>query len=148
MGAMPTHVLMMAVSCLRSGSVRREGRHRGVTDRHRAFNGHPVAVLLDDVENPLAECLCYRSPGEHGEEVATAEGEDAGAPLSPVVGLCGNFNYLRHIWREFIGVVSVKTRNLIFASIPESSGEFCSANPRLIAASDGGESEIVEAKRN
>ena len=44
-----------------------------VVERHRFGNGHPVAVLLDDVQHPLAECLCYRSPGEHCEEVAAAK---------------------------------------------------------------------------
>ena len=54
-------------------SVVRRGRGEG----NGAFNRHPIAVLLNHIEHPTAECFGHRRAGEHREEVATAQTEDA-----------------------------------------------------------------------
>lgn len=116
------------------------------------IDGHPVAVPFDDIENPAAERLRYRSAGEHREEVAAAQAEDAGA-TSPeisqnlILRFCGDFNELRHPFCEFIGIALVDLGNLVFPLIAQSTGYFRRLEPRLIVAGDGGEGKIVEAKR-
>lgn len=99
-------------------SVVRRGRGEG----NGAFNGHPVAVPLDDVEAPLAERLGDRRAGEHGEGVAAAEGEEAGTDGQ--IDRVEVFNHLRHIFGEFIGVAFVDAPNRIFILVTKRAGKF------------------------
>ena len=108
---------------------------RDVIERHGVGNGHPVAVLLYDVQYPTAERLSYRSPGEHGKKVAAAKGEDAATSINyfwgrAISALCCDFNYLRHVWRKFIGITAIDTRDTIFLSIAKSAGKFGGTNPK------------------
>jgi len=93
----------MAVRALRSGSERRDGLN--VVERHRLGNGHTVAVLLDHVQHPLAECLGHRGAGEHGEEVAAAQAEDAGFLRT---SFRGQRDHSGHCGGEFVGVAGVE----------------------------------------
>lgn len=77
----------------------------GASDWRLGIDGHPVAVPFDDVENPLAERLGDGCPGEHGEEVAAAQGEDAGTDGQ--IDRVEVFNHLRHIFGEFIGITFI-----------------------------------------
>ena len=86
------------------------------------FGGHTVAVLLDDVEHPPAERLRYRSAGEHGEEVAAAQGEDAGTDGQ--IDRVEVFNHLRHIFGEFIGITFIDAPNRIFILVTKRAGKF------------------------
>ena len=118
-----------------------------VVERHGFGNGYPVAILLDHVEHPLAECLGYRSAGEHGEEVAAAQAEDARAPLRSKLDLCAVFNKLRHVTRKFVFIAVIKASDIIIVGIAQGTSKLRRLEPRLIVAGDGGEREIVEAKR-
>lgn len=107
------------------------------------IDGHPVAVPFDDVENPLAERLGDGCPGEHGEEVAAAEGEDAGHD--------GNSRGTRiddhaHIIGKFIFIAAVNIGNRLFGRISQGTGKFRRLEPRLVVAGDGGEGELIEAE--
>lgn len=111
---------------LEFGALRRTDRL--VVDRHRLGNGHPVAVLLDDVEHPAAERLSDRCAGEHREEVAAAQGEDAGlgeeVSRGAHFGHVDDFNQLRHFWGEFIGISIVQPRYFSVIRIPQGTGKF------------------------
>lgn len=86
------------------------------------IDGHPVAVPFDDVENPLAERLGDGCPGEHGEEVAAAQGEDAGTDGQ--IDRVEIFNHLRHIFGEFIGITFIDAPNRIFILVTKRAGKF------------------------
>ena len=75
------------------------------------INGHTVAVFLDDVEHPAAERLGDGRAGEHGEEVAAAQGEDAGTDGQ--IDRAEVFNHLRHVFGEFVGIAFVDAPNRI-----------------------------------
>ena len=117
---------------------------RGVIERHRFGNGHPVAILFDDVKHPTAERLSYRSPGEHGEKVAAAKGEDADPDGQ--IDRAEVFNHLRHLFGEFIGVAFVDAPDRIFILVTKRPGKLRRAEPRLIVEGYGGEGEVIKAK--
>ena len=103
-----------------------------------------VAVLFDDIQNPTAELLGNRSPGEHCQKVASAKGEKKAFYRERRIGVVGDFNYLRRVRGKFIRMGTVNFGGLIFAFKPKSFGKFNSTNPRAVMAIDRGESDFVE----
>lgn len=93
------------------------------------IDGHPVAVPFDDVENPAAERLGDGCPGEHREEVAAAQGEDAEFYREHRSGVVDDFNELRHIRREFISILSVELAENILTLVAKRMCKLCRANP-------------------
>ena len=89
---------------------------RGFIERYGVGNGHPVAVLLYDVQYPTAERLSYRSPGEHRNQMASPKGKDAN-PDRQIDGV-EVFNNLRHVFGEFVCVSVIQAAQSIFSGIP------------------------------
>lgn len=104
--------------------------------------------LVQHVQHPAAECLGNRRAGEHGHEVAAAQGEDAG--LAPEVfqgahfGHVGYFNDLRHLRCELVSIALIQVGNLPSIGISQSAGEFGSPNPKAILIGDRGQGDFVE----
>lgn len=104
--------------------------------------------LVQHIQHPAAEGLDYRRAGEHGNEVAAAQGEDAGLALEVFQGArfghVGYFNELRHVWRELISIALIQVGNLPSIRISQSAGEFGSPNPKAILIGDRGQGDLVE----
>ena len=94
----------------------------GASDWRLGIDGHPVAVLLDDIKAPLAKRLGNGRPGEHREEVAAAQAEDAGTDGQ--IDRVEVFNHLRHIFGEFIGITFIDAPNRIFILVTKRAGKF------------------------
>ena len=99
-------------------------------EHHRLFCGHPIAVLLDDVQHPAAECLGHWRPGEHGEEVAAAQAEDAGFLRA---ALRRESDHGGHRGGEFVGVAGVELGNLnVWGGVSQGSTDLVTPYPRLL----------------
>ncbi|WP_289107200.1 hypothetical protein [uncultured Bilophila sp.] len=55
---------------------------------------------------------------------------------------------MRHVRRKFISILSIQLAEKVFTLVTKSAGNFRGLEPRLIITGDGGESEIVEAKKS
>lgn len=122
----------------------------GIFDRF-GLGAFFLRQLVQHIQNPMAELLGYRSAGEHRQKVAAAKGEDAATACAHISGnlilrFCDDFNELRHIRRELVGVPLVDLGNLIFTGEAKSAGKFCGSNPKAVLVGDGGKGDFVETK--
>lgn len=104
------------------------------------------AALDQAVQHPAAEGLGYRCAGEHGHEVAAAQGENATFYREPRFGAFGDFNDLRHFRRKFFLVTSVETGNRIFPGVAQCASQFGGANPRAVLVDDKGQGDVIEGQ--
>lgn len=102
--------------------------------------------LVQHVQHPAAESLGYRRAGEHGHEMAAAKGEDAGLSRESRIGSVEDFNDLRHVWRELVGVRAVDARDTIFLCVAKRMSKLNGANPKIVLVGDRGQGDVVEGQ--
>lgn len=86
----------------------------GVIERYGVVDGKLPPILLDYVGTPLVKLFSNGGAGEYSKKMAPTKRGDTATPINyflrrVISTLCRDFNYLRRIWRRFIGITATDT---------------------------------------